>query len=418
MNLIEKLLNKKKEFQSLVEKYGVNHAFQIVFNRIFLKTPFGNKVIHRPYHVTQVNKFLERSPSLFQAYNSNKKVKILTYPWHIPHQYELYKLPYEFTLVTDLGTWISTGWNLDQRPIPNNINFKSIRKINIKDFDLAIIHFDENVLSPENSNGKVSKDWGDTFRFFREQINLPKVAICHGTPQFYGQYDIEYNQPNLMQPIESERQKIIDYLDDILVITNSHQAQKEWNFHKSKVIWHGFDPTEFPPTTYGKGILSPYGDAVIFRPHYRGYNIYQQVFQNFPPEFYPSVLSVKEPSILLKGNDYAHTRFRNYVDNIRQYSIYFNPTMRSPMPRSRGEAMMCGLATVSLKNHDVDLFIKNGVNGFYSQDTLELKEFLLYLCKNPEKTQEIGQKGRETAMDIFSHNRYLKAWQETISKLV
>ena len=73
MKVIEQIRGKKKELQSLVEKYGVNHAFQIVFNRIFLKTPFGNKVIHRPYHVTQVDKFLERSPSLFSVYNSKKK---------------------------------------------------------------------------------------------------------------------------------------------------------------------------------------------------------------------------------------------------------------------------------------------------------------------------------------------------------
>ena len=418
MKIIEQIRGKKKELQSLVEKYGVNHAFQIVFNRIFLKTPFGNKVIHRPYHVTQVDKFLKSSHSSFQVLNLNKKIKILTYPWHIPHQYELYKLPYEFTLVTDLGTWISTGWNLNQRPIPNNVNFKSIREINIKDFDLAILHFDENVLSPENSHGKVSKDWGDTFKFFREKINLPKVAICHGTPQFYGQFDIKYNQPNLMQPIENEKKRLIDYLGDILVINNSYQAQKEWNFSKSKVIWHGFDPTEFPSTTYTKGILTPFSNTLISRPHYRGYNIYQQVFKNFPSEYYPSFLSVKEPSILLKGNDYAYKRFRNYVDDIRQYSIYFNPTIRSPMPRSRGETMMCGLATVSLKNHDVDLFIENGVNGFFADNPTELREILLYLSKNPQDAQKIGQKGRELAMDIFNYNRFLKTWNDLIQELI
>ena len=307
---------------------------------------------------------------------------------------------------------------MNQRPIPNNVNFKSIRKINIKDFDLAILHFDENVLSPENFHGKVSKDWGDTFIFFREQINLPKVAICHGTPQFYGQYDIKYNRPNLMQPIENEKKRLINYLGDILVINNSYQAQKEWNFHKSKVIWHGFDPIEFPSTTYSKGILTPCSDALISRPHYRGYNIYQQVFKNFPSEYYPSTLSVKEPHILLQGNDYAYARFRNYVDNIRQYSIYFNPTIRSPMPRSRGEAMMCGLATVSLNNHDVDLFIENGVNGFFADNPTELREILLYLSENPQEAQKIGRKGRELAMDIFNHDRFLKTWDEIIQELI
>jgi len=346
-----------------------------------------------------------------------KSLKILSYPWHIAHQYELYKLPHEFTLITDAGTWVASGWNLQHRPIPDNVQFRSIRDIDPQDFDLAILHFDENVLSPQNCNGQISKGWGNSFKLFREKINLPKVAICHGTPQFYGQYDIDYAQNNLLQPIESERQKLVDYLGDILVINNSFQAQREWKFQKSKVIWHGFDPTEFAPTTYTKGILSPVSEAVTSRPHYRGYKVYLAVFQDFPQEFLPSILSVKEPHPVLQGNIYAQTRFRNYVDNIREYSIYFNPTIRSPMPRSRGEAMMCGLVTVSLNNHDVDLFIDNGMNGFYADTPTQLREILLYLLQNPEEAHAIGHRGRELAMDIFNHDRYLNAWQETLFDL-
>jgi glycosyltransferase involved in cell wall biosynthesis len=360
---------------------------------------------------------LRRKLTLTHIYENPKRLRILTYPWHISHQYELYKLPHQFTLVTDAGSWGCTGWNLQIRPIPENVNFKSIREINPKDYDLAILHFDENVLSPHNCCGEVSQDWGESFKLFREKINLPKVAICHGTPQFYGQFQLDYKESNLLETIESERENIVDYLADILVINNSYQAQKEWNFQKSKVIWHGFDPAEFPPTTYKKGVLSPFGVAVTSRPHYRGYQVYQAVFQDFPQEYAPAVLAVKEPHIILQGNDYAQTRFRNYVDDIRQYSIYFNPTIRSPMPRSRGEAMMCGLVSVSLKNHDVDLFIEQGVNGFYGETASELREILLYLLNNPRETRKIGQKSRELALDIFNHDRYLQAWQETLLQL-
>ena len=83
-----------------------------------------------------------------------------------------------------------------------------------------------------------------------ENIKLPKVAICHGTPQFYGQYNPSYDKPDLMQVIEPAPQMLVDYLGDTLVICNSHQAQREWGFRRSEVIWHGFDPTELPPATY------------------------------------------------------------------------------------------------------------------------------------------------------------------------
>jgi glycosyltransferase involved in cell wall biosynthesis len=79
--------------------------------------------------------------------------------------------------------------------------------------------------------------------------------------------------------------------------------------------------------------------------------------------------------------------------------------------------MMCGLVIVSTNNHDVDLFLKNGVNGFYSNDPDELREYLLYLLKNPALCQKIGMEGRKTAMDIFNHDRYLKEWEDTINSL-
>ena len=350
--------------------------------------------------------------------NSGKELKILTYRWHCAHQYEIFKLPHEFTLVTGLGTGITGYWEYDRRPLPENVSFEQFDNINVKDYDLAIVHFDEMVLTPENSNSIITPEmrWGDSFRWFLKNVDIPKVGICHGTPQFYGQYNIDYNKSNLMQPIAEERQKFRDILGDTLVITNSHQAQKEWNFKNSKVIWHGLDPTEFPPATYEKGILVMGEKAMRNRPHYNGYLLYNEIMRELPTQYSPEHLSVPEPDKAYGNNNnyYARSKFNNYVRELGKYSIYLNSTLRSPMPRTRAEAMMCGLATVSAKNHDVELFIKNGVNGFYSDKPHELRDYLLYLCENPEIAREIGEAGRQTAMDLFNHDRFLMDWEKTI----
>jgi glycosyltransferase involved in cell wall biosynthesis len=341
------------------------------------------------------------------------KLNVLTYRWHVPHQYELYKLGHDFSLVRDLGTSLTATWELRHRPLPDNARFISRASIRESDFDLAIVHFDENVLSWENCNGILGEEWGAAFRWFMENVKLPKIAICHGTPQFYGQYNPTYETDQL-QVIEPARQRLVDYLGDTLVICNSHQAQREWGFRRSRVIWHGFDPTEFPPATYERGILSPLGPLVFSRPHYRGYFLYKKVFADFPAEFAPSALSVPDPCPLYHGNQFARWKYRNYVDEIRRYSVYFNPTQRSPMPRARAEPMMCGVATVSAKNHDVDMFIQNGVNGFYSEDPQELREQLLFLSKNPVAAKSVGAAGRRTAIDLFNVDRYLADWRSLI----
>lgn len=352
------------------------------------------------------------------AYQSDRPLKILTYHWHTAHQYEIYKLGHQFDLVTDTGSYIPQKWNYEVRPKPTNTRLVSLRDINIKDYDLAILHFDENSLTPENCAGKISSDWGTTFRWFHEHLKIPKIAICHGTPQFYGQYNLHYNGDNLGEVVPSEREKIVNYLGDTQVICNSHQAFHEWNFNNAQVIWHGFDPTEFPLTDYSRGVLS-LSQAMKDRPFYRGYELYQAVVEKLGSGNFDSYqVNPPHEHYSSETNEYALAKFYNYRRNIGQYSIYFNPTLRSPMPRSRGEAMMCGLVTVNADNHDVNKFIKNGINGFYSHDPGELAEYIRYLLDNPEKCQAIGQRARLTAIDIFNHDRFLYEWNQLIAKVI
>lgn len=349
---------------------------------------------------------------------TKKRYRVLSYRWHVPHQYELYKLPIDVTLATGLGSPMTDSWDYGQRPLPSNVRFARVEDIDPRNYDLAILHFDENVLAYGNTNGVIGPDWGTAFKWMRDNIDLPKIAICHGTPQFYGQYNIEYCEPDLLSIIEEERARLVDYLGEIPVVVNSHQAQHEWGFRNSRVIWHGFDPTEFPPATYERGILSPLGPLVTSRPHYRGYFLYKQVFDDFPLDLRPQSLQVPEPHVLYSGNTYAIAKFRNYVDAIRRHSIYFNPTQRSPMPRARCEPMMCGVVTVSAHNHDVDKFIQNGFNGFYANDPGELRQILIDLMRNPKAVTEIGAAARKTAIDIFNHDRYLSDWDKLISCMI
>ena len=125
-----------------------------------------------------------------------------------------------------------------------------------------------------------------------------------------------------------------------------------------------------------------------------------------------------EPHLLYSGNTYALGKYRNYVDEIRRYSVYFNPTLRSPMPRARAEPMMCGVVTVSARNHDVDMFIKNGVNGFYADAADELREQLRFLVRNSDQVRKIGAAGRATAMDVFNHDRFLGEWSQLVRRQI
>ncbi|MEO7404396.1 MAG: glycosyltransferase, partial [Burkholderiales bacterium] len=209
----------------------------------------------------------------------------------------------------------------------------------------------------------------------------------------------------------AERARLVDYLGDIHVVCNSYQAQAEWGFRRSSVIWHGFDPAEFPPATYERGIVSPLGPLVLSRPHYRGYFLYRAIFEGHYDALRPETLRVPEPHPTYQNNTYAFAKYRRYADEIRRYTVYLNPTIRSPMPRARGEPMMAGVITVSAANHDVERFIENGVDGFYSNDPEELRAHLYFLLRNSEAARRIGAASRRKAMKVFHYQRYLGEWR-------
>jgi glycosyltransferase involved in cell wall biosynthesis len=421
-----KPLRSVKNFRRLLEKHPELHTVARrwvveTFSKICAWIDSSNSLSNSENNQDRdwVQHLLQGSSSLLANSQVQKRLKILTFRWHCPHQYELYKLPHDFTLVTFPDNDFTNGWGYEQRPLRPNVTFKPLHNIDIRDYDLAILHFDENSLFPENSNGVLGRTWGRSFRWLRENALIPSIAICHGTPQFQGQYGLACPDQTKGQTLEYERKALVDYLYQIPVVCNSYQAKAEWGFSNATVIWHGFDPVEFGPRSIGQGVLT-LGKMMKERPIYRGYTLFQDVQQRLEGKIQFSHLSVKRPAYdySTSGNDFAYAKFRLYNQALRQYSVYFNPTQRSPMPRSRGEAMLSGLVSVSAMNHDVSYFIKNGVDGFYSNDAGELAEYLIYLNTHPRVCEEMGQKSRQLASDIFNIDRYHRDWNRELKKLV
>jgi hypothetical protein len=329
----------------------------------------------------------------------------------VPHQYELYKLPHDFTLVTELGNPMVDHWAYDQRPLRPNVRFAPAHSIDPKSFDVAVLHFDENVLASQYTNGMMPACWGDPFRWALALPDIPKIAICHGTPQFEGQYGLDPNRKHDFVLYQEERTRFVDALAAAgsKVVCNSHQALAEWGFANAHVIWHGFDPQEFPAGSHDLGILALAPD--FHRPHYRGAWEQRVVESLLNPGLHIETARHSGAALeTLHSNAFATRHFRSYVNWIGRFKVFLNTTLRSPMPRSRGEAMMTGVIPVCIRNHDVDMFIENGIDGFYADSPEELAEYLNFLHRNPDAYAKMGKAARRKAIDVFNHDRYLNTW--------
>lgn len=359
------------------------------------------------------------APLLPYLRRAKPRYRILTHRWHVPHQYEIYKLPFDFTLVTGTGTGFTNRWEHEQRPLRGNVRMLPVEQVDQSQFDMAILHFDENVLCPDLSNGVLGNDWGDTFRWFLDNVKLPMAAVCHGTVPFVGQYGANPDSIRAFEPYQADADMLRGALAHIPVVVNSHQAAAEWAFHRSRVIWHGLDPQEFRDGGHELDIIHHGVDS--HRPHYRGAHALRAVLGILEAGPALRISTHKHaPEIPVERSDprFASFAFQGWLRHLGRHKIYLNTTLRSPMPRSRTEAMLCGTIPVSLDNHDVSRFIENGVNGFYSSSTEELAEFCSTVCRNERMRETISRAARETAMDVFNHDRFLTEWVQLIEQTI
>ena len=72
--------------------------------------------------------------------------------------------------------------------------------------------------------------------------------------------------------------------------------------------------------------------------------------------------------------------------------------------------MTTGVIPVSLRNHDVERFVENGVDGFYADCPGDLADFINDLLRDPERTSAMSRAARLKALDLFNHDRFLGEW--------
>lgn len=100
-----------------------------------------------------------------------------------------------------------------------------------------------------------------------------------------------------------------------------------------------------------------------------------------------------------------------------EYTAYLNTATESAMPRSRGEAMMCGTPIITTSGFDTDIYFKNGYNCLIANNTSEIIMSVKNLLRNKTLQNDITDAGIETAVKYFNINNYIKNWSEVFDAI-
>lgn len=343
-----------------------------------------------------------------------KKYKVLDHPWHLAHSYDLLKNPnIEWSYL--LNTYRKWEWTIRGKKLEELASW--VPYYEKGKYDLALMHLDQSCINPRLGKSKLFHEVNGTVQ------DIPKILIQHGTPMLDG-----YSEDMVLNGGEIKRDKSEQYeywkgikelSAGMPVVVNSYKAKERWGF--GEVIWHGMDPDEWwydlPKEPRVVSYVAPAGmsDEYYGRPFLQTvrsilkeeYGIHHQwITLEYTPEF-----DVKR---------YHKNAFDAYRNFLGRSLIFLDPTTDSPMPRSRTEAMMSGCCLITTSNHDVDKYIESGVNGFIvprdAAATAKLIADLIYL--HPKEAAEIGQRGRQTAVEKFHIDRFNQDWVNLIEKTI
>lgn len=330
----------------------------------------------------------------------SKRLQIFGVVNHVGNQAELLKLtrkyPVKFTyLENNVRRWT----RFSARPLPDILyskdEFEWVTHYEPGKYDVAILHVDQQHIDPNIGKGQLYKALNEVI------TDIPKIVINHGTPmwdEFYTE-DVVRNGGDIMDSKGKQRHLpgMKELIGDNFMVVNSYEAVDRWGWGYPLI--HGMDKNEWfdlPKEPRVCISLSPGGLDKYYN---------RQLLTAIKADVKEKTgLDVWHITVSYEAKDWT-----DYREVLGSSLIYINPTLDSPLPRSRTEAMLSGCCVLTSPYHGAEDFIEHGKEGFIVPDNpLSYAHAIETLLGNYKEAVQIGQAGKLKAQKIFNLDRYLE----------
>jgi hypothetical protein len=309
--------------------------------------------------------------------DKKEKYNILTFPTHERYETSLCKTGHEFY---SLNIQNMKKWNSDQTPIP--ANYHILPENQICDY----LNYDFILVQSKFGQFQLAKD-------INQQLSLPIVCLEHTMPI-----------PNVMD--QSQVQQMRSMSGDLNVFI-SNFSKKQWGMD-GLVVHHGVDTNTFSQNDSVKNdcVLTVANDF-INRDYCLNYSGWKRITNGMKTRLIGDTKDLSKPAKSVE----------DLVSEYNSCSVYFNSSTFSPIPTSLLEAMACGCAVVSTATCMIPEIIKNGENGFISNDESELRKYINDVLNDESLRKSLGANARQTIIDMFSEAGFINTWNNIFDKI-
>lgn len=315
--------------------------------------------------------------------NQEPKLRILTWHIHSSYLYYLSQVPCIFYLPHKNNEEEGYGARTPSFSWGDNVIRVPAERVKELEFDCILFQSRKNYLA----------DQYDILS--EEQRLLPRIYLEHDPPR-ESPTDTRHtvNDPN------------------VLLVHVSHFNKLMWNNNQSpcKVIEHGvvIDPDIQYRGELDKGVVVING--LTQRGRRLGYDIFQRVREEIPLDL------VGVDSEMAGG--LGEIRNSELPTFISRYRFLFHPVRHTSLSLSVCEAMMAGMPVIGLATTEMAATIVNDYSGYVHTNVDWLISRMKHLLYDPQKAYALGRGARETAMEKFHIDRFIRDWKETFEHVV
>ena len=240
------------------------------------------------------------------------------------------------------------------------------------------------------------------------QIKIPIVNVTHTLPP------PNWNKIHLHMNKEMRA--------DVEVFITDY-SREVWGYSREEaiVINHGVDTEIFKPYEPDTGLTESMNEDGLLREDWLlvvandyinrdwclGFRIFAEITG------WPHAQMVKFKALGdTEGFSRAATSTSELIGHFQKCGVFLNTSTVSPMPTSLLEAASCGCPIVSTNNCAIPELITHGENGFLSNDPAQMREYCRLLINDKKLAKEMGDKARQTILEKFTLERFVKEWDE------
>lgn len=320
----------------------------------------------------------------------SRKLRVLTWHVHGNYLYYLTQTDCQFYVpITDpprpgyFGKTKDYLWS-------NNVIEISAKQVKNMEFDCIIFQSNFNPQNP-------------TYNYLQEQTDILSKYQLQCIPKIFIEHD-----PPRMHPTDTKHPLYNSHIT-LVHVTSFNQLLWDNGTTPTHVIYHG---AIIPQAVKYSGQLKK-GIVVINGLQKRGRRLGLDIFEDIRTEVPLDLVGIESEQLDGLGKIPPH----ELPFLIAKYRFFFYPARYTSFALSLVEAMMVGLPIVTLATTELPMIIKDGINGYISNDTLQLKEKMKLLLKNQQLATQLGNEAKKTAIETFSIDRFTSDWKSLITKV-